>query len=374
MGIGVDDRIVHSSGGPVRRRWVPRRHPLTPRTVLALQDHRCSSSVSLLLTTEPGPRLTPGDAARLEALVDEARRRLARERSATAAAVRENLDGMSTELPGPVGRALALFVSTGEISRVDLPVDVVDRTVVDPTFATRDLVRALHRTPRHVVLLLTADEAVLLDGSGDTLTPVRSAFPLTDPQHRAGAPPRPEFQVAVDRALGAHLRMHPAPLVLVGPEPALSAFRWASRNTRRLAGTIRRDRPDPDDATLRGEIRGVLERYLHSRRDEAVALLATRTAEGRAVRGVQDAWTAARWERPEMLMVEQGFFHPARIADDGDTLLPAPDPHAPDVVDDVVDELIELVLARGGWIALLDDGTLARDGGPDGVALTLRRR
>jgi hypothetical protein len=75
-----------------------------------------------------------------------------------------------------------------------------------------------------------------------------------------------------------------------------------------------------------------------------------------------------------MLMVEQGFFHPARIADDGDTLLPAPDPHAPDVVDDVVDELIELVLARGGWIALLDDGTLARDGGPDGVALTLRRR
>jgi hypothetical protein len=34
-----------------------------------------------------------------------------------------------------------------------------------------------------------------------------------------------------------------------------------------------------------------------------------------------------------------------------------------------VDELIELVIARGGWIALLEDGTL-----PDGtgVALTLR--
>ena len=39
------------------------------------------------------------------------------------------------------------------------------------------------------------------------------------------------------------------------------------------------------------------------------------------------------------------------------------------MIDDVVDELIEVVISRGGWIALLDDGTL-----PDGtgVALTLR--
>ena len=49
---------------------------------------------------------------------------------------------------------------------VRLPVPVVDRTVVDPSFATRDLVRSLHRTPRHVVLLLSEREARLLDGVG----------------------------------------------------------------------------------------------------------------------------------------------------------------------------------------------------------------
>jgi len=70
-----------------------------------------------------------------------------------------------------------------------------------------------------------------------------------------------------------------------------------------------------------------------------------------------------------MLAVEQGFYYPARLARNGDQIQPATDPHAPDVIDDLVDELIELVIARGGWIALLDDHTLPTG---TGVALTLR--
>lgn len=356
--------------GPSSRRRVLRRRPLTPQTVLALQGHRSYPSVSLLMTTRPGAEPDPADVARFDALVAEAQERLRTELPPMAATVVRALDAVSG-LEGPVDRAVAVYVSPGLVSRVDLPVEVVDRTVVDPTFATRDLVRALHRTPRHVVLLLTGDTARIFDGAGETLSPVRPSYPLADPNHRPGDPPGIAFQTTVDKALGAHLRVHPAPLILVGPEPALSSFRRMSRNTQRLAGTIVTERFDEVGADLRDRIRGVLEEYLRSRRDEALALLAERTTEGRALLGMQDAWTAARWERPEMLMVEESFYYPARLGDGAETLVPASDPHAPDVIDDVVDELIELVLARGGWIALLEDGTL-----PDGagVALTLRRR
>jgi hypothetical protein len=72
-----------------------------------------------------------------------------------------------------------------------------------------------------------------------------------------------------------------------------------------------------------------------------------------------------------MLAVEEGLFFPARLSDDGDLLLPATDVEHPEVLDDAVDELIELVLDRGGWVALVDDGALAAHGG---VALTLRAR
>ena len=62
--------------------------------------------------------------------------------------------------------------------------------------------------------------------------------------------------------------------------------------------------------------------------------------------------------------------HPARLSDDGDLVLPAPDVDHPDVVDDAVDEVIELVLGRGGWVALVAQGRLDHAGG---IALTLRQ-
>lgn len=363
----VDDDVVnHGSRAPSHRPL--RRCPLTPQTVLALQSQRAYPSISLLLTTRPGPALDPVDAVGLAALVEQARIRLAAERSADADAVADALTDVGAHLDGPVDRAVALFVSATHSARVDLPVDVADRCVVDPSFATRDLVRALHRTPRHVVLLLSADEARLLDGAGDTLAPVPVGFPLTDPGHRTGEPPRLKFLVTVDKALGSYLRLHPAPLVIVAAQPTLASFRWMSRNTQRLAGTIAHDHIMHSTAELGARIRTVLEDYLLSRRAEAISLLAARNDRGRAVYGVQKAWTAARWERPEMLAVEQGFFYPARLGDDGDTVHPAHDPHEPDVIDDLVDELIELVLSRGGWVALLDDDTLPAG---TGVALTL---
>ena len=60
---------------------------------------------------------------------------------------------------------------------------------------------------------------------------------------------------------------------------------------------------------------------------------------------------------------------PARLSDDGDTLIPAQDVDHPDVIDDAVDELIELVLLRGGWIAFTDAGALDRH---HGIALATR--
>jgi Bacterial archaeo-eukaryotic release factor family 3 len=347
--------------------------PLTAASVLGLQGYRADPSVSLLLSTRPGPEPDPLDRARLDGLAREARRRLlALPDGATRRDIRALLRGMDQlvdSVHGPVEQTLALFVSAVRTVRMDLPVGVVERCVIDPTFATRDLVRALHRTPRHVVLLLAADQARLLDAPHGALTPVMHGFPRTDPGHRRGTPARPRFLREVDQSLGAYLRLHPAPLIIVAAQPTLSAFQQLSRNTGRLAGTLTGHHLDTPFEELQTRIRPVIEDYLHSRKAEALTLLDRRDEQGRAVHGIERAWLASRWERPEMLAVEQGYFQPARLSADGDTLTPTDDIHAPDVLDDAVDELIEAVLARGGWVALLDDHTL-----PDTtrVALTLR--
>ena len=198
----------------------------TPPEVVALQAVRSYPAVSVLCSTEPGPRMTPVDAARLADLVADAEARLVEEFGTTATAeLRDRLRAAAVDASGRATRAaVALFVGDHAIGSWALSVPVSSRAVVDPTFATRDLVRSLHRTPRHVVLVLTEHEARLFDGIGESLVPaVGGSFPMVR-QRSAGrrAPARgaagdaETFLRDVDRALGTYLRLHPAPLLLVG--------------------------------------------------------------------------------------------------------------------------------------------------------------
>ncbi|WP_409331620.1 hypothetical protein [Trujillonella humicola] len=344
----------------------------SPDTVLLLQAVRSYPSVSLLASTTPGERMTAEDARRLRQLAEEAAARLRADGAPETATVLDQLDKtVARAAAGPAGRAVGVFVNAGMQKVLLLPVPVVDRAVVDPTFATRDLVRGLHRTPRHVVLLLAEREARLFDGLGDRLAPPdRSGFPIVAAAGEGRPGPRPQaFLREVDKALGTYRRLHPSPLVLVGAERTVAEFRKISRNTDRLAGTVTGNFTSAPLARLAPRIRQVMDEYLRSRQDEALDLVERRRTRDKVVEGLPAAWLAARWERPEMLAVEEGFVAPARLSDDGDYVTPAEDTDHPDVVDDAVDELIETVILRGGWVAFVDDGRLADHGR---VVLTLR--
>ena len=361
---------------PTRR--APSTLPCADQVVL-LQAIRDYPAVSLLMNTTPAPTMTPDDAAALRQLGRQAAQRLTGEDlPAGARGLIATLDRLTSQAAaGPTSSAIAVYASRATAELVRLPVTLRTRVVIDPTFATRDLVRALHRTPRHLVLVLSSREARLLDGVGDTLRPVvRGAFPMRDDREREPDPSRPglrdtdaaAFLRTVDQALGVHLRLHPAPLILVGPDRVLATFTALSANLGRCAGTITGNLITEPLTDLATRTRPVLERYLLSRQAEALALLDARTSAQRVVSGMRPVWLAARRERPEMLAVEEGLFYPARVSHDGDLLVPATDVEHPDVIDDAVDELIELVLSRGGWVALVADGALTAH---DRVALTL---
>lgn len=361
----------------------------TAAEVVLLQSIQDYPAVSVLCPTEPATQMPRATIARLNALVAQAAQRLRAELdSSRAAPLITTLSRLAGDIADrPTEAAVAMYVSSHHESAWSLPVSVIDRVVVDPTFATRDLVRALHRTPRHVVLVLTDREARLFDGVGDTLLPPYGGpFPLRAPSparpQRRGGPARTTngtdvaeqgdaFLRTVDSALGAYLRLHPAPLVLVGASRTIARFRHLSRNAGRLAGVVHGSHARTALPLLAGLIRPVLETYLRSRQDEALALLDRRTGAGRVVGGMAAVWLAARADRPEMLAVEQGLFYPARISADGDFLTPADDVDHPEVIDDAVDEVIETVLRRGGWVALVDDGALRHH---DRIALSVRRQ
>lgn len=373
--------LVHSHQGDdaARRNVADRRHParLDLGLLTGLQRCRAYPSVSVLLTTTPGAVLASGDVVRLHQLVERAQRRLSSEPAgdrvdtvvarlrALAVAVRRS----------PTDRGLALFASESRAEAVHLGVMVDDRVVVDPTFATRDLVRAVHGNPRYRILVLSERSARLFEGWSTGLSEVTTGgFPVaagrvadrSDRSRRFGrersdrrdAALRAQMR-AVDVALAARRAREPLPLVAAGVPRQLALFREMSSEAGSVVGEIRGSHERTPIARLGRLARPVMERHRKVVGLTALARLDAVRERARLVEGIDAVWAAAVEGRIGLLCVEEGFTLPARVAAGGRQLVPAADVEHPEVLDDTIDEVIEMVSAAGGEIVLVEDGALA---------------
>ena len=352
-------------------RQVTRVSPeLRPSDVTRLVTSQAWPSVSILMNTTPADRMRPHDVRRLTRQLEEAEHLLGEHRMLRAGPLLTRLRAMAQEASArPTGRALALFANQALEHTVRLPLPVRSRTVVEATFATRDLVLALHRTPPHLLLLLHPMCAHLYRGYADTLTAIRGAgLPIEHDLAQPGALLRGDDRVEdhldkVDRVLARVRSEHPSPLVLAGTTRDVTRFAERSRNLHRLAATV--TGPDAEDpAALHLATRRGMAHYLLSRENEALNSVRRAQAERpeTLATGVEACWRAARRLAPVMLVVDESYTFPAR--DTGDQLLPhEPDParggHAAGTLHhDLVDDLIEVVIDRGGWVAFSRPGAL----------------
>ncbi|MCU0270449.1 MAG: hypothetical protein MUF83_17625 [Acidimicrobiales bacterium] len=282
---------------------------------------------------------------------------------------------------GVATRSVAVFVNASGSWVVPLDVEVRERVVVDDTFATRDLVHAESRAAGYWVLALSLDRPRLWQGTGERLVPVpwAVATPVEDrrdPRSRRGrdrsdvAETRRARRLrAVDVVLGEVLAEDDDPLVVVGAEPSLSHFLRITRQAGRVEGVVRRA-PDADGAALARRVQPVVAEVLAERRVAALRELDRAISGDRAVWGPAEVWLTARRTNGALLLVEEDFEYPARLLLGG-WLQPSHEPEAPGVIDDAVDEMIEIVLARRGRVVLVPAGSLAAHGR---IALVARER
>ncbi len=331
--------------------------------------------VTLLLSTTPGPRMNATDVLALNGLLEQAERALATIADGGGRELLGRLRALADRATGhPVGPGLGLFVNRELQRSIVLPVEVTSRVLIEPSFATRDLLRALYRTPPYLLLTLYPGMAGFFHAQGVTLTPVGQLQLSVGAASRASRDGDSMLSQAaetlleeVDVSLGHHRALFPSPLVVAGTAALVDAFCRRSRHLTRLAGRIT-DAETPE-ALQRAAARA-LERYLRSRREEALELVEhTRHEKPHLLAaGLQEAWTRAHEGVPVMLAVEHGYFAPGHhfaTVSSGD----APDPMwLHDLVDDpyhvhdLVDDLIEAVIKRGGWVAFVDDDALAEHG------------
>ena len=365
----------------VRALDVDTGNALNTQNVARIQQVRGYPAVSILLT---GGSTRQGDGARLAGLVETAAARLFKEFSRPE--VQPLLDDLAVlaaaaAIPRP-GRSLALFANRDLVTVVALPMAVRERVIVDETFATRDLVHALLRSPRYRVLVLGADVTRLYAGIGAVLVEViGDGFPLLgvdgtgDEQPRYGVDRSAVRDArlrrhlhAVDAALAGHLR-DCWPLLVVGADRRLSLFRQHSRHRAHLTDTSPGTFERRSTAELAQAIWPSVAQMVGRRQQQAMAELDRATGFRRCAFGVHQVWARANEGRGALIVVEENYAYPARIDPHLNDLVPADDVEHPDVIDDVVDEIIEIVLAHGGRAVIVPDGTLPSQAH---LAMTLR--
>jgi hypothetical protein len=354
--------------------------------LLALQAHQGYPMLSILLPTHRTSPENQADPILCRNLLREATERLQDELGKREVAqilteveeLVEELDWAHT-LDG-----LAIFASEGHAQVVHLPYAVKPRVVVDHSYATRDVVFAFNRSPRYRVLVLSEKHTRLYDAVLSDLTEhVGGGFPkvfqgpggggriaegtginasrLRDDLHR-------QFFREVDAALAAIDREDELPLVVVGVDRHLALFAEVAGSAERLLGTVKGSYDKRGAHELGRLAWEVAQQGLAARREAVLGELAQAVGHDKAVSGLERVWRAAAEGRGRVLLVDPTFTAAGILDESGARLTWVEDPTAPGVIDDVVDELIELVIAKGGSVVFQEQGLDEHDG----VALILR--
>ena len=268
--------------------------------------------------------------------------------------------------------AFGVFVNPRLVHAVALPQPVLSRVVLDATFATRDLVTGMVRTPRYLVLTTDGDGAQLWAGLGRRLVPslTSGAFPVEFPP--AAHPGERRHHRERSRARDAHIdRCHRLvdealtqalaprdhrPLFVVGDERRIHRLAAASRHSDRFAATVSGD-PAGAPSDLVELVSEHVDAELARRSSDAIEAVGAARGANRFAAGIPELWPLAHEGRVELLVVEQDY-HQSGVVDPVTGALQPIDHRDPGGIDDAVDEIIEAVLERGGQVEIVPPGAL----------------
>ena len=352
-----------------------------------LQSVQGYPAISLLIPTHRTSPENNQDPIRVKNLVTEAKNRLSQEFSRREVdPLLSNIDEVVSQIDYPrVLDGLALFANQQGAHAFVLPFQPRERVAIDETFATRDLVMALHHLQRYWVLVLSEKPTRLYEGAGETLIEAREeGFPLVhsgpggetalpggygisrsaarDEHHR-------QFFRQVDKAFGRIFADDPLPLVVVGVDRYLAFFQEISQYTQHLVATLKGSHGDTSPHELAQLVWPLMREYQDQQRQQTLEELAVAVSAQKYVSTVGEVWRLANEGRGRILVVEEDFHYPARVDESGMQVSPASDATAPGVIDDLVDEIIEVVLAKGGEVRFVADGALQEH---QRIALILR--
>jgi hypothetical protein len=338
-----------------------------------LKDIISESCVTIILNTHRTKPDNQKDALNLKNLIKEAESRLLTDESKRDAKhLIERLNALAGKIDHNYNlESLILFVNEDIAEYTRLPIAVKDRVVIDHTFATRDLVRALHFETNYYVLVLSQQKVRLIEAFNDkVIEEIGKPFPIENTQfystNRAELSNASrqtnlvaEFFNRIDKEVNTIRKQNPLPVLICSEEGNYHEYLKIADQKHSIYDTfLNKNRLDEKDHAIIDEAWNIVKEYTINKNNERKSELLKAVSSGKFLSDVNDIWKAINEGRVQTIFIEQGLFQPAIMENNFITFVSDDERSRKEVVDDIYDEMIETNMTFGGDVVFLPRGEL----------------
>jgi len=344
-----------------------------------LKSIRADKCVTIIMTSHRSKPEYLNDDLRLKNLIKEVETRLTNDIGKRDA---DKLVKRVNELASKIDHSqniesLILFVNEDVAEYLRLPIKVEDRVVIDQTFATRDLIRALHLETQYYIMVLSQENVRLIEAaSGKSVREVRGEFPyenktfhttnraahmIAQKQTNLTA----EYFNVADKKMNEVRKANPMPVLLCGLEENNNLYLTVADDKDAIV-PVRLDKGMINEPvhTIVEEAWKVMKEYVAEKNNKRKQDLKKAVGQNRFLSDTNEIWRAIHDGRIRTLFVEQGLFQPAILTEDNQIEYVADERrNETGIIDDIYDEMIEINMDFGGDVVFLPKGELEKFNG-----------
>lgn len=289
---------------------------------------------------------------------------------------------------------IGLFVSPTVAEGIEFPFTVKEKIIVDKTFETRDLHYLQQFVAPYYVLVLGKNRIHLYTATTDQFAEVKDGhFPMEYHEEyeyersqigtsfgyaakgfekdkgTLSALRMQSFFREAARQVDTYMHKTKFPLILAGTQKQITEFKTQPVLHEKIAGEVKGSFSDKNFFDLRAKSWMSFARIKKQEVDLKIKEFTDRDKIGHLSKGIQEVWTAAHEGKGLLLLVEKEYNRPTYLRDEDPTLYMRPPKGKFTLVPDAVDDIIEVVLEKGGKVMFTEESKLKRF---DSIALLHR--
>jgi len=321
-----------------------------------LKNIKEENCVSIILNTHRTRPENEKDPILLKNLIKKAENRLLdKTTKKEAKQIIENINTLSEKIDHSMNLdSLLLFANKNIAEFVRLPVAVEDRLLIDDSFATRDIIRAMHMETNYYILLLSQQKVRLIEAFNDKFVEeVSSNFPIentelfsTSKMELSNASRQTnlvaEFFNRVDKELNNALKSNPLKVLICTEEGNYHEYlKIADRKDIFFNTFLNKNRVDHTNISIVQDAWQLVKEIKIKENNSRIIELKKAKGKNYIYSDVNDIWKALQQGKIRTLFIEKGLFSPAKIENNTIELIDNKT-DSKGFVDDIYDEMIDL--------------------------------